>query len=193
MPLSAGTKLGRYEILAPLGAGGMGEVYRATDPRLSRDVAIKVLPEHLSADPQALARFEREAKAVAALSHANILAIFDVGTDNGITYVVTELLEGETLRSYLRHHAPAWPIAIEIASSIAEGLSVAHSKGIIHRDLKPENIFLTTGAGVKNSGFRSGAMASGEVTPGSNLGAYRNPAWDRHGDRAVHVTRTGAR
>src|SRR5579859_3599940 len=99
MPLTAGTKLGPYEILAPLGAGGMGEVYRARDPRLERDVAIKVLPERLARDPQALARFERESKAVAALSHPNILAIHDVGNEQGITYVVTELLDGETLRS----------------------------------------------------------------------------------------------
>jgi eukaryotic-like serine/threonine-protein kinase len=102
MPLRASTRLGPYEILAPIGAGGMGEVYRARDPRLGRDVAIKVLPEHLSQDSQALARFEREARAVAALSHPNILAIFDVGTDQGIGYVVTELLEGETLRGRLR-------------------------------------------------------------------------------------------
>src|SRR6266849_1774713 len=101
MPLSIGTRLGPYEILAPLAAGGMGEVYRARDPRLNREVAIKVLPERLACDPQALARFENEAKAVAALSHPNILAIFDVGADQGVTYAVTELLEGETLRSHV--------------------------------------------------------------------------------------------
>src|SRR6266404_9361016 len=105
MPLSIGTRLGHYEILAPLGAGGMGEVYRARDPRLNRDVAIKVLPERLAKDPQALARFESEAKPVAALSHPNILAIFDVGADQGVTYAVTELLEGETLRSCLGRSA----------------------------------------------------------------------------------------
>src|SRR6266853_1133205 len=103
MPLRTGTRLGPYEILAAIGAGGMGEVYRARDPRLGRDVAIKVLPEQLSQDPQALARFEREARAVAALSHPNILAIFDVGTEQGVGYVVTELLEGETLRARLVH------------------------------------------------------------------------------------------
>src|SRR5689334_18979770 len=99
MSFGARSKLGPYEILSPIGAGGMGEVYRARDPRLGRDVAIKVLPERLSKDPQALARFQLEARAVAALSHPNILAIFDVGSDQGTTYVVTELLEGETLRS----------------------------------------------------------------------------------------------
>src|SRR5260370_17774446 len=108
MPHPIGTRLGNYEILAPLGAGGMGEVYRARDPRLNRDVAIKVLPERLANDPQALARFESEAKAVAALSHPNILAIFDVGADQGVTYAVTELLEGETLRSHLEHAALPW-------------------------------------------------------------------------------------
>src|SRR6266545_381579 len=102
MSLAAGRHLGPYEIVAPLGAGGMGEVYRGRDARLGRDVAIKVLPEHLSQDPQALARFEREAKAVAALSHPNILAIFDIGTEQGVSYSVTELLEGERLRSRLK-------------------------------------------------------------------------------------------
>src|ERR1700687_4307593 len=101
MALTSGTKLGPYEIVSPLGAGGMGEAYRARDPRLGRDVAIKVLPEHLSHDPRALARFDLEAKAVAALSHPNILAIYDVGSDHGVAYAVTELLEGETLRARL--------------------------------------------------------------------------------------------
>ena len=140
MSVSAGTRLGPYEILAPLGAGGMGEVYHARDPRLNREVAIKVLPERLAGDPQALARFEREAKAVAALSHPNILAIFDVGADQGVTYAVTELLEGETLRRSLSRAALAWRKAVETGSAIADGLSAAHSKGIVHRDLKPENI-----------------------------------------------------
>lgn len=101
MSLSAGTRLGPYEIVAPLGAGGMGEVYRARDSRLDREVAIKVLPEHLAREPQAVARFQREAKAVAALSHPNILAIHDIGVDQGVTFAVTELLEGETLRARL--------------------------------------------------------------------------------------------
>ena len=115
----------------------------ARDPRLGRDVAIKVLPQHLSTDPNALSRFEREARAVAALSHPNILAIFDVGSADGVSYAVTELLEGETLRDRLKQGALPWPMASEIGSAIAEGVAAAHSKGIIHRDLKPENIFLT--------------------------------------------------
>src|SRR5260370_20695634 len=149
MPHPIGTRLGNYEILAPLGAGGMGEVYRARDPRLNRDVAIKVLPERLANDPQALARFESEAKAVAALSHPNIMAIFDVGADQGVSYAVTELLEGENLRAHVGRAALPWRKAVEGGIAIADGLAAAHSKGIVHRDLKPENLFLTSDGRVK--------------------------------------------
>src|SRR5262245_25463537 len=149
MSLAPGMRLGPYEVLGSIGAGGMGEVYRARDPRLARDVAIKVLPEHLSKDPVALARFEREARAVAALSHPNILAIFDVGTEQGSGYVVTELLEGETLRARLVGGAMPWRKAAEIGVALAEALAAAHLKGIVHRDLKPENIFLTADGRVK--------------------------------------------
>jgi len=149
MPLSAGDKLGPYEVLAPIGAGGMGEVYRARDPRLERDVAIKVLPEHLAADPEALARFEREAKAVASISHPNILAIHDFGKDDGVHFAVTELLEGETLRSRLKQSPMSWRKAAEYGVALAEGLAAAHAKGVVHRDLKPENIFLTSAGHVK--------------------------------------------
>src|SRR3989442_385655 len=149
MPLSGGSRLGPYEILSPLGAGGMGEVYRARDARLDRDVAVKVLPSHLAEDPVALARFEREAKAVAATSHPNILAIFDVGQADRIAFAVTELLDGETLRARLA----AGPIpvrkAIEYAVQIAEGLGAAHDMGIVHRDLKPENLFVTKDGRIK--------------------------------------------
>ena len=126
MALAAGTRLGPYEILAPLGAGGMGEVYRARDSRLERDVAIKVLPEHLAQDPAARERFEREAKAVAALSHPNILAIHDFGTEGQVSFAVMELLEGETLRSRQAGSGLAWRKAVEIAIAVAEGLSAAH-------------------------------------------------------------------
>src|SRR6059036_2557964 len=112
MDLSPNSRLGPYEIVAPLGAGGMGEVYRARDTRLDRDVAIKVLPEHLAKSPEALARFEREAKAVAALSHPNILALYDVGNEQGVSFAVTELLEGETLRGRLRRGAVSWREAV---------------------------------------------------------------------------------
>jgi TolB-like protein/Flp pilus assembly protein TadD len=149
MSLVPGTKLGPYEVLGALGAGGMGEVYRARDPRLERDVAIKVLPGEMAADPQALARFEREAKAVAALSHPNILAIHDFGREGGVAYAVMELLEGETLRSRIARSALPVAKVIEIGAAIADGLSAAHSKGIIHRDLKPANLFLTADGRVK--------------------------------------------
>jgi len=149
MLLAAGDKLGPYEIVVLVGKGGMGEVYRARDARLGRDVAIKVLPEHLSKDPQALARFVRETKAVAALSHPNILTIYDTGTENGTSYAVTELLEGETLRSLMARGALTWRKAADIGTALAEGLAAAHSKGVIHRDLKPANIFLTSDGRVK--------------------------------------------
>ncbi len=149
MALAARTKLGPYGVQSPLGAGGMGEVYRARDPRLGRDVAIKVLPSHLSGDASALARFEREAKVLAALSHPNILTIFDVGSENGVSFVVMELLPGETLFSRIAQRRPAWPDAVRMGIEIADGLSAAHSRGIIHRDLKPENIFLTRDGHVK--------------------------------------------
>jgi TolB-like protein/Flp pilus assembly protein TadD len=147
--LAAGTKLGSYQIVGPLGSGGMGEVYRARDSKLERDVAIKVLPQTVANDPDALARFEREAKAVAALSHPNILAIHDFGTQDGTTYAVTELLEGETLRGRLDGAAVIQRQAIDWALQIAKGLSAAHSRGVVHRDLKPENVFVTKDGHVK--------------------------------------------
>lgn len=149
MALSAGDKLGPYEILAPIGAGGMGEVYRARDTRLGREVAVKVLPVHLANDSQALARFEREAKAVAALSHPNILVLFDIGAHDGIRYVVTELLEGETLRDRLSRSALSFRQTVELGIALADGLAAAHGKEIVHRDIKPGNIFLTADGQVK--------------------------------------------
>jgi serine/threonine protein kinase/tetratricopeptide (TPR) repeat protein len=141
--LAVSSRLGPYEIVAPLGAGGMGEVYRARDTRLGREVAVKVLPERFADDPHRLERFEREARAVAALTHPNILAIHDYGTHGAVTYAVMELLEGETLRGRLAKGPLPWREAVEVGAAIAEGLAAAHAKGIVHRDLKPENLFLT--------------------------------------------------
>jgi TolB-like protein/TPR repeat protein len=149
MSLVPGSYVGVYEILAPLGAGGMGEVYRARDPKLRRQVAIKILPAAFAADPERIARFEREAYAVAALSHPNILAIHDFGTDQGITYAAMELLDGRSLRDVIgAGPLPRWK-AIDCAAQIAKGLDAAHTRGIVHRDLKPENVFVSAAGHVK--------------------------------------------
>jgi serine/threonine protein kinase len=149
MTLTAGTRLGPYEVVALIGAGGMGEVYRARDPRLGRDVAIKVLPRQYAADEDRLRRFEQEARAASALNHPNILVVHDVGTDEGIPYLVEELLEGESLRERLRGGALPVGKAVDIAVQMAHALAAAHEKGIVHRDLKPENVFVTRGGHVK--------------------------------------------
>src|SRR6202022_199685 len=149
MGLQPGDRLGPYEIQVLLGAGGMGEVYRGRDTRLGREVAIKILPEGLAGDLKSLTRFEREAKAVAALSHPNILAIHDFGEDRGIHFAVTELLDGESLRQRLNRERLAWRKAVEIGIAMANGLAAAHAKGIVHRDLKPENVFVTSSGLVK--------------------------------------------
>ena len=143
MSLQPGTHLGPYEILAPLGAGGMGEVWKARDSRLDRFVAVKVLPEHLAKSPEALARFEREAKAVAALNHPNITGIFDLGWSDDTAYVAMELLEGESLRTRLEQGPLTPRKATELAIQMAQGLAAAHEKGVIHRDLKPDNLWIT--------------------------------------------------
>jgi len=149
MTLPAGAKLDSYEIVSPLGAGGMGEVYRARDTTLKRDVAIKVLPDFWSRDPERLRRFEIEAQAAATLNHPNVVSIFHVGRYYGSPYIVTELLQGETLRERLRHGAMPIREVLETGSSIAQGLAAAHAAGVVHRDLKPENIFLTKDGRVK--------------------------------------------
>lgn len=143
MPLAPGTKLGPYEVISSIGAGGMGEVYRARDPQLKRDVAIKVLPATFSSDPDRLLRFKQEATATAALNHPNILSIFQIGSQDHSPYIVTELLQGDTLRGVLRNGPLPLRKAIEYATYIANGLAAAHERGIVHRDLKPENIFIT--------------------------------------------------
>jgi Tol biopolymer transport system component len=191
MTLSAGSKLGFYEILAPIGAGGMGEVYRARDPRLTREVAIKVLPASFSQDPDRLKRFEAEARAAGVLNHPNITAVYELGTHDGAPYIVTELLEGETLRSRLGPGAISPRKAIDYAVQIAKGLAAAHEKGIVHRDLKPENVFLTKDGRVKildfglaklkldgvESGQTDMKTVSGGTQPGVVLGTmgYMSP------------------
>src|SRR3984893_14203706 len=149
MSLSPGTRLGPYEILSPIGAGGMGEVYRARDSRLGREVAIKVLPASFSADADRLRRFEQEARAAGILNHPNLTAVLDIGEHEGAPYVVQELLEGETLRGALAGGRLAARRAIDFAIQLAHGLAAAHEKGIVHRDLKPENVFVTKDGRVK--------------------------------------------
>ena len=163
MPLLPGTRLGRYEVRAVIGAGGMGEVYRAHDASLRRDVALKVVLESLADDPELPRRLEREALATASLNHPNILAVFDVGTENGKTYVVSELLEGRTLREVLSAGALPARVVARYAAQIADGLAAAHDKGLIHRDIKPGNLFVTTDDRIKILDFglaRSVRLAS---------------------------------
>jgi Tol biopolymer transport system component len=169
--LPSGTRIGPYEIVGPLGAGGMGEVYRARDTRLGREVAIKILPAAVAQDRDALSRFEREARAVAALSHPNILAIHDFGVDQGRAYSVTELLEGRTLRDRLAEGPLPLRKAIECAAQIARGLAAAHDKGVVHRDLKPENLFVTEDGRVKILDFGLAKVAA----PGE-MGGAQDPS-----------------
>ncbi len=164
MSLASGTRLGPYEILAPIGAGGMGEVYRAKDSRLGRDVAVKVLPASFSADPDRLRRFEQEARAAGILNHPNITAVYDIGTHEGAPYVVQELLEGETLRSALAGGKLSPRKAIDYALQIAHGLAEAHEKGIVHRDLKPENLFVTRDGRLKILDFGLAKLTHQEET-----------------------------
>ena len=188
MPINSGTKLGPYEILAPLGAGGMGEVYRARDTRLDRSVAIKILPAAFSSDTDRLQRFQQEARALSSLNHPNLLAIFDVGRQDDFHYLVSELLEGETLRQRLNSGPLSARKALDHAVQLANGLANAHENGIVHRDLKPENIFITKGGRAKildfglakqaaDTGGNSATMTGAVTQPGVILGTigYMSP------------------
>ena len=173
MTLASGSRLGPYEILSPLGAGGMGEVYRAKDPRLGRDVAVKVLPASFSNDADRLRRFEQEARAAGVLNHPNVTAVYDIGDHEGAPYVVTELLEGETLRAELAGGRLSPRKAIDHAIQIAHGLAAAHDKGIVHRDLKPENVFVTNDGRVKILDF--GLAKLTHMEEGSSAGQTNLP------------------
>jgi len=163
MPLAPGTRLGSYEVTAVLGAGGMGEVYRARDTRLGRDVAIKILPESFARDAERMRRFEQESRAVAALNHPNVLSVFDTGTQQGVPYLVCELLEGSSFRDLLGQGPIPARKSVEYARQIADGLAAAHEKGIVHRDLKPENLFLTSSGRVKILDFGLAKMPAAGI------------------------------
>lgn len=208
MHLKTGDCLGSYEIAASIGAGGMGEVYRARDTRLGRDVAIKILPEAFARDEDRMRRFAQEARAVAALNHPNVLSVYDTGVENGVPYLVSELLEGESLRQRLDQGPIPARKAVEYAQQIADGLAAAHEKNIVHRDLKPENIYLTGGGRVKILDFglaklqtaATNGPASGSADGGSSYGRLRHgnsgrgdESGRRDGDGRLHGARTGAR
>ncbi|MFZ0638248.1 MAG: serine/threonine-protein kinase [Candidatus Acidiferrales bacterium] len=180
MSLPAGTHLGPYEICAPIGAGGMGEVYRARDTRLGRDVALKVLPEAFARDAERLRRFEQEARAASALNHPNILAIYDIGMHDGAPFIVTELLEGETLRERLHNGPLPARKALDIAMQVAHGVAAAHEKGIVHRDLKPANIFLTNDGRAKILDF--GLAKLTQQDNASRIGETQSPTRTSGGD-----------
>ena len=164
MALTSGVHLGPYEIFSLLGSRGMGEVYRGRDPRLGRDVAIKVLPSNASSDPGRVQRFEQDARAAAALNHPNILTVYEVGVDHGAPYIVSELLEGQMLRERLRNGPLSVRTSVDYAVQIAQGLSAAHDKGLVHRDLKPDNVFVTSGGGVKILDFGLAKLIDQEGT-----------------------------
>jgi len=207
--ISSGTRLGPYEVVAPIGAGGMGEVYRAKDTRLDRTVAVKVLPEHLSSSAEVRQRFEREAKTISQLSHPHICALYDVGNQDGVEYLVMEYLEGETLAERLLKGALPVEQTLKYGIEIADALDKAHRQGIVHRDLKPGNVMLTK-SGVKLmdfrpreggpaglGGFRADVPADGNSgahgrrdnsrdVPVHGAGAARGPG-DRRSDRHFRV------
>ena len=196
MPLSAGDKLGPYEILSPLGAGGMGEVYKARDTRLDRSVAVKVLPEHIAKREDLRARFEREARAVASLNHPNICTLHDIGSQDGVSYMVMELMEGETLAARIERGAIPLEQALSYATQIADALDRAHRAGVTHRDVKPANIMLTRdGVKVLDFGLAKSTAAIGPndatvvaslTTEGSIIGTppRTSPRW-QSGDSAI--------
>jgi serine/threonine protein kinase len=202
MTLNAGTKLGPYEIVSPLGAGGMGEVYRAKDTRLGREVAIKVLPQHLSSNPEVRARFEREAKTVSALNHPYICVLYDVGREGSTDYLVMELIEGETLAQRVAKGPLPVADVLKIGAQIADALDRAHRAGVVHRDLKPGNVMLTrSGAKLMDFGLAratglAGARSGSDVAAITQSPTVAQPLTGRRLDcrnLPVHGTRTARR
>ena len=181
--LTVGARLGRYEIVSPLGSGGMGEVYRARDTELGREVALKVLPDAVTSDHDRLRRFEREARVLAALSHPNVLTVFDVGRENGRAYLVSECLDGATLEAILQAGRLSTREALGFGVQIARGLATAHARGVAHRDLKPQNLFVTTAGVVKILDFglahvdSSSSEGSRATTDTSRASPGPGPAW----------------
>src|SRR5580658_4546782 len=189
MPLAANARLGNYEIKSVLGVGGMGEVYRARDSRLNRDVAIKVLREEGASSADLRSRFEREARAVAALNHPNIVAVYDVGIEAGQQYIVSELVEGESLRSLLTGKPVPIRKLLDIATQVADGLAAAHAAGVVHRDLKPENIMLARDGRVKILDFGLARQSRAPASPRKATGEEETVAPP---DETKHLTSEGA-
>src|SRR6185503_10872737 len=167
-----GSRLGPYEVLAPLGAGGMGEVYRARDSRLHRELAIKVLPESIAGDAALLARFQSEARAASALNHPNIITIHDIGSTDGVSYILMELVDGKTVRELLSGGPLPLKKTLQIAAQVAEGLAAAHARGIVHRDLKPENLMVSRDGVVKILDFGLAKTTPLYARPGEDTGSY---------------------
>jgi eukaryotic-like serine/threonine-protein kinase len=177
MSLAAGTRLGPYEIVSPIGAGGMGEVFRARDTRLERTVAIKILPAQFSADPVRKQRFEREAKTISSLNHPNICTLHDIGSQDGVDYLVMECVEGETLAKRLEKGPLPLDQVLKFGAQIAEALDKAHRSGIVHRDLKPGNIMLTlTGAKLLDFGLAKPAVPLASLATLTGTAAKQSPA-----------------
>jgi eukaryotic-like serine/threonine-protein kinase len=193
MAAQPGSRIGAYEILGLLGAGGMGEVYRARDTRLQREVAIKIIPDALANDAVARGRFETEARAVASLSHPNIIAIHDFGQEGTVAYAVMELLDGRSLREMLADGPLPPRKAIDYGAQIAAGLAAAHARGVVHRDLKPENVFITRD-GRQDSRLRAGKTGGSDRRRGNHRGdLHTDITWYRPGDCRVYVAGAGAR
>ncbi len=193
--ISTGARLGPYHILTPLGAGGMGEVWRARDTRLSREVAIKVLPSEVASDPERLRRFEREARTASALSHPNIVTIYEVAREEGTSFIAMELVSGKTLRELIGGVPVALRRVLSIAPQLAEGLARAHAAGIVHRDLKPENVMVTEDGHVKILDFGLAKLTRPELDSADSKEAATvsaaTPTGDRDGDGGLHVAGTG--